>query len=77
MPIFEHCLHVKIGNLVYAEDMTDAEKMKKKNEEEKRLIEEADVILTTCASSACEDLKCIKSFYAVIIDEACQVVEIK
>ena len=77
MKIHEHCLHAKIETMVFGEEMSDGQKMKKKNEEERRLIQEADVILTTCASSACDDLKFINHYSAIIIDEACQVLENK
>lgn len=73
MPISQHCLHSKLKLVSYAEGLTPSEKNKKETEESIKLVEEADVILTTCASARMDVVKSVGKFSAVIMDESCQV----
>ena len=71
IPVYDHCLHAKCKLIEFSEDFTHAEKVR---EAKRNVLNEAEVILTTCANSSCSDLDLIDPFSAVIIDEACQVI---
>ena len=59
-----------LSKIVFHREMNEAEFKNKKRHE---LLHEAEVILTTCFDSVCEDLSDIDSFDAIIVGEACQV----
>ena len=73
VPAYGLCLHVKLENFVIDEEETKAGKARKLEEESERLINEADIIVTTCSSACSEALSGVKTFSTIIIDEACQV----
>ena len=72
MPISEHCLHMKINDR-YQELETPAERTKRVEEECNKAINDANVILTTCAAAKMEMVKSMGKFSAIVMDEACQV----
>ena len=72
-PVHRKCLHVLVMN-----DMPVSENISKQEQQiemeivMKRVLTEADVIVTTCSNSACLELQTL-SFQTIIIDECSQV----
>ena len=68
LTISQYCLHIKLKLMNHPEGITPSEKNKKETEESMKLIEEADVILTTYASARMETITSAGKFTAIIID---------
>jgi hypothetical protein len=73
MPISQHCLHAKLKLISYPDGATQSERNKLEAEESMKMVEEADIILSTCASSRMGVIKSVGKFSAIIMDESCQV----
>ena len=71
-PVYQYCLHVLVNNTPIDENLSKQEQQIEQEIVKKKCLMEADVIVTTCSNSACEELQ-THSFQSIIVDECSQV----